>query len=75
MFKLGRLSVDTFAIDCDFPGKTFLICDQNFFGLLMLSLSPFLCWFDFAFLIFLLHLFHLIYYITLPNHHQDMSKV
>ena len=57
MFRLGRLSVDTFAIDCDFPGKTLLICDQNFFGLLMLSLSTFLWWFDFAFLIFLLHLF------------------
>ena len=42
MFKLGRLSVDTFAIDCDVPGKTFLICDQNFFGLLMLTLSAFL---------------------------------
>ena len=42
MFKLGRLSVDTFVIDHDFPGKTFLICDQNFFGLLMLSLSGFL---------------------------------
>ena len=42
MFKIGRLSVDTFAIDCDFPGKTFLICDQNFFGLLMLSISAFL---------------------------------
>ena len=49
MFRLGRLSVETFAIDYDFPGKTFLICDQNFFGLLMLSLSAFL-WFDFAFL-------------------------
>ena len=42
MFKLGRLSVDRFATDCDFPGKTFLICDQNFFGLLMLSLRTFL---------------------------------
>ena len=52
MFRLGRLSVD-----CDIPGKTFLICDQIFFGLLMLSLSTSLWWFDFAFLIFLLHLF------------------
>ena len=41
MFKLGRLSIDTFAIDCDVPGKTFLICDQNFFGLLKLRLSAF----------------------------------
>ena len=30
MFRLGRLLVDTFAIDRDFPGKTFLISDQNF---------------------------------------------
>ena len=56
MFRLGRLSVDTFAIDCDFPGKTFLICDQNLFGVLLLSMSTFLWWFDFAFLVFLLHL-------------------
>ena len=52
MFRLGRLSVD-----CDFPGKTFLICDPIFFGLLMLPLRTSLWWFDFAFLIFLLHLF------------------
>ena len=57
MFRLGRLSVDTFAIDCDFPRKTFLICYQNFFGVLLLSMSTFLWWFDFAFLVFLLHLF------------------
>ena len=62
MFRLERLSVDTFAIDFDFPGKTFLICDQNFFGWLMLSLSTFLWWFDFAFFIFLLHLFLKILY-------------
>ena len=42
MFKLGRLSVDSFAIDCDFPGKAFLICGQYFFGLLMLPLRAFL---------------------------------
>ena len=41
MFRLGRLSVDTFAIDFDFLEKMFLICDQNFFGLLMLSLGTF----------------------------------
>ena len=40
-----------------FPGKAFLICDQNFFDLFMLSLSTLLWWFDLAFLIFLLHLF------------------
>ena len=42
MFKLGLLSGDMFAIDFHFPGKTLLICDQSFFGLLMLSLSAFL---------------------------------
>ena len=60
MFRVGRLSVDTFAIDCHFPGKRLLICDQNFFGLLMLLLTTFLWWFDFAFLIFLLHLFPMV---------------
>ena len=42
MFKLGRLSVDMFAADCGFPGKKISVCDQNFFDLLMLSLSAFL---------------------------------
>ena len=41
MFKLGSLSVGAFVTDCDFLGKTFLIYDQNLFGLLMLSLSAF----------------------------------
>ena len=41
MFRPGRLSVDTFAIDFDFPGKPFLICDQDLFGLFMLLLSTF----------------------------------
>ena len=57
MFKLGLLSVNTFALIVIFQEKRFKFFDQNFFGLLILSFSAFLWWFDFAFLIFLLHLF------------------
>ena len=57
MFGPRRLSVHTLAIDCEFSDKTFFSCEENLFGLYICFTEQFLWWFDFAFLIFLLHLF------------------